>query len=150
MGVVDTSPLRPTEGMQRGVKTSWRALPDRLEWVQARGLDARLHFLDMHRTQTSVNACVWHSRGRLEQCRCRLKLIPRTLTNIVKKTLQEHPRSCKSLGATPSGALARPHGTTQQPGGKNVPSASVNLCGFLTDTTMVCNNGPYGDFVLNL
>jgi hypothetical protein len=67
-----------------------------------------------------------------------------------EKNLQEHPRSCKSLGATPSGALARPHGTTQQPGGKNVPSASVNLCGFLTDTTMVCNNGPYGDFVLNL
>jgi hypothetical protein len=51
------------------------------------------------------------------------------------KTLQEHPRSCKALGATPAGALARPHRTTQQPGGKNVPSASISLCGFLTDTT---------------
>jgi hypothetical protein len=52
-----------------------------------------------------------------------------------KKTLQEHPRSCKASGATPAGALARPHGTAQQPGGKNVPSVSVSLCGFLTDTT---------------
>jgi hypothetical protein len=41
----------------------------------------------------------------------------------------------KASGATPVGALARPNGIAQQPGGKNVPSTSVNLCGFLTDTT---------------
>jgi hypothetical protein len=34
-----------------------------------------------------------------------------------EKTLQEHPRSCKASGATPAGALARPHGTAQHPGG---------------------------------
>jgi hypothetical protein len=33
-----------------------------------------------------------------------------------RKTLQEHPRSCKVSGAKPAGALARPHGTAQQPG----------------------------------
>jgi hypothetical protein len=53
-----------------------------------------------------------------------------------EQTLQEHPRSCKASGATPAGALARPHGTAQQPGGKNVPSASIGLCGFLTDITV--------------
>jgi hypothetical protein len=49
--------------------------------------------------------------------------------------LKERPRSCKALGATPPGALARSHGIAQQLGGKNVPSASISLCGFLTDTT---------------
>jgi hypothetical protein len=64
-----------------------------------------------------------------------LKLTPRTLTKCCGKTLQEHPRSCKASGAIPAGALARPHETAEQPGGKKVPSASVSLCGFLTDTT---------------
>jgi hypothetical protein len=54
---------------------------------------------------------------------------------LCEKTLQEHPRSCKASGATPAGALACPHGTTQHPGLKNVPSASVTLCGILTDIT---------------
>jgi hypothetical protein len=53
-----------------------------------------------------------------------------------EKTLEEHPRFCNASGATPAGALARPHGTAQQPGRKSVPSASINLCGFLTDTTV--------------
>jgi hypothetical protein len=54
---------------------------------------------------------------------------------LCEKTLQEHPRFCKASGATPVGALERPHGRAHQPGGKSVPSASINLCGFLTDTT---------------
>jgi hypothetical protein len=49
------------------------------------------------------------------------------------KTLQEHPRGFR---ATPAGALARPHGTVQQLGGKKVPSASISLYGFLKDTTV--------------
>jgi hypothetical protein len=129
MGVMDTSPLRPAKGRRRGIQTSQRAHIDRLEWAQARGLDARPHLLGMHRTQANVDACVWHRRGRLKHCRCRLKLTPRTLTKRCGKTLQEHPRSYKASWATPAGALARPHGTTQQPGGKKVPSASVSLCG---------------------
>jgi hypothetical protein len=56
-------------------------------------------------------------------------------SKLCEKTLQEHPHSCKASGATPTGALARPHGTTQHPGRKNVPSASISLCGILTDTT---------------
>jgi hypothetical protein len=128
MGVVDTSPLRPAKGRRRGVRTSRRAHPDRLEWAQAQGLDARLHLLGLHRTQANVNTCVWYHRGRL-------KLTPRTLTRCCKKTSQEHPPSCEASGATPAGALARPHKTAQQPGGKKVPSTSVSRCGFLTDTT---------------
>jgi hypothetical protein len=54
---------------------------------------------------------------------------------LCEKTLQEHPRSCKALGATPAGALARPHGTAQHLGGKNVTSASIILCRILTGTT---------------
>jgi hypothetical protein len=134
MGVVDASPLCPAEGRRRGIQTSRRARPDRLEWAQAQGLDARLHLLEMHRTQTSIDTCTRHRRCRLKHHRCRLKLTPHTLTNVAENTLQKHPCSCKASGATHAGALARPHGTAQQPGGKNVPSASVNLCGFLTDT----------------
>jgi hypothetical protein len=133
MGVVDTSPLRPAKGRRRDIQTSRRARPDRLERAQARGFDARLHLLGLHRMQANVNTCVWHRRGRLKHCR--LKLTPRTLTRRCEKTLQEHPRSCKASGATPASALARPHGMAQQPGGKKVPSASVNLYRFLTDTT---------------
>jgi hypothetical protein len=135
MGVVDTSPLRPAEGRRRGIQTSRRAHPYHLEWAQARGLDARLHLLGMHRTQANVDTCVWHRRGRLEHCRCRMKPTPRTLTKRYRKTLQEHPRSCKASGSTLTGALARLHGTAQQTGGKKVPSASISLCGFLTGTT---------------
>jgi hypothetical protein len=131
IGVVDTSPRRPAEGRRRDVQTSKRAHPDRLEWAQAQGQDARLHLLGMHRTQVNVNTCVWHRRGRLKHCRCRLKLTPRTLIRRYEKTLQEHPRSCKASGATPAGALARSYRIAQQPGGKKVPLASASLCGFL-------------------
>jgi hypothetical protein len=134
MGDVDTSPLCPAKGRRRGIHTSRRARPDRLEWAQARGLDTRLHLLGMHRTQANVNMYVCHRRGQLKHCRCRLKLTPRTLTKCCEKTLQEHPHSCRASGATPAGALACPHGIAQQPGGKKVPSASVSLCGFLMDT----------------
>jgi hypothetical protein len=54
---------------------------------------------------------------------------------LCEKTLQEHPHSCKASGATPAGALTRPHGTAQHIRGKNVPSTSINLCGILMDTT---------------
>jgi hypothetical protein len=40
----------------------------------------------------------------------------------------------QGFGGYTRGCSSAPHGTAQQPGGKNVPSASVNLCGFLTDT----------------
>jgi hypothetical protein len=45
MGVVDASPLCPAEGRRRGIWTRQRARPDHLDWAQARGLDAQLHFL---------------------------------------------------------------------------------------------------------
>jgi hypothetical protein len=54
MGVVDTSPLCPAKGRRRGTQTSQRARPDRLGWAQARGLNARLDLLGMHRTQANV------------------------------------------------------------------------------------------------
>jgi hypothetical protein len=51
-----------------------------------------------------------------------------------EKTLQEHPHSCKASKARPAGPLARPHGIALATRGKNVPSASVSICGILTDT----------------
>jgi hypothetical protein len=53
---------------------------------------------------------------------------------LCEKTLHEHPRSCKASVARPACPLARPHGIAQQSGGKDVPSASVSICGILTDT----------------
>jgi hypothetical protein len=46
MGVVETSPSVPRRDGEGAFKTRRRARPDRLEWAQARGLDARLHFLE--------------------------------------------------------------------------------------------------------
>jgi hypothetical protein len=71
------------------------------------------------RRKRMPNTCAGHRRGRLKYCRYRPKQTPRTLADC-EKTLQEHPRSCKASGATPTGALARPHGIAQHPGGKNI------------------------------
>jgi hypothetical protein len=61
-------------------------------------------------------------------------ITPHAGKSCVKKPLQEHPRSCKASGARPAGPLARPHRIASATRGKNVPSASVNICGILTDT----------------
>jgi hypothetical protein len=135
MGVLDTSPLCHAKGRRRGTQTSRRARPDRLEWAQAWGLEAWLHLLNKHRTQANADTCAWHRRGQLKHCRVWLKQTPRTLAIHRGKTLQEYSHSSKASGATPAGALARPHGIAQQTGGKKVPLESTNLCGFLTDTT---------------
>jgi hypothetical protein len=45
MGVVETSPSIPRRDGEGAFKTRRRARPDRLEWAQARGLDARLRLL---------------------------------------------------------------------------------------------------------
>jgi hypothetical protein len=135
MGVVDTSPLCPAKGRRRDVKIRWRAPLDRLNWAQARGLDAWVHFLETHRTQTYAK----YMRMALPRPAEILPTPAETNTShtgrLCEKTLQEHPRSCKASGVTPAGALARPHGTTQHPGGKNVPSASTSLCEILTNIT---------------
>jgi hypothetical protein len=38
-----------------------------------------------------------------------------------EKTLQEHPRSCKALGARPAGPLVRPHGMAPATGREESP-----------------------------
>jgi hypothetical protein len=111
MGVAETSLSVPRKGGEGAFKTSQRACPDHLERAQARGLDARLHLLgDTERRQCQLHACGTR-RSQLKHCRCRLKLKPRTLVGLAKKTLQEHSRSCRASGARPVGPLTRPHGT---------------------------------------
>jgi hypothetical protein len=51
MGVVETSPSVPQGGGVRRRINKTESTLDRLNWAQARGLDARLHLLEMHRTQ---------------------------------------------------------------------------------------------------
>jgi hypothetical protein len=51
--------------------------------------------------------------------------------SVAEKTLKECTHSSKALGAKPAGPLARPHGITQQPGGKKVPSVDVSICEIL-------------------
>jgi hypothetical protein len=65
MGVAETSPSVPRRDGEGAFKTSRRARPDRLEWAQARGLDARLHLLGCtERRQRQVRA-----RGTAEASR---------------------------------------------------------------------------------
>jgi hypothetical protein len=97
----------PAEARRRGVWTIRRARPDRLEWAQAQGLDARLHLLDMRRTQTSVDTCAWHRRGRLKHCRCRLKLTPCTLANAMKN-LAGAPTLLQGFGGYTRGCASAP------------------------------------------
>jgi hypothetical protein len=74
MGVVETSPSVARRDDEGAFRTRRRARPDRLEWAQAQGLDARLHLLgctEHERYQSRV--C---DRSRLKHRRCRLKQVP--------------------------------------------------------------------------
>jgi hypothetical protein len=84
MGVAETSPSVPRRDGKGTSKTSRRARPDRLEWAQARGLDAWLHLLGC----TGCEWCQSHvrHRSRLKHCRCRLKHIPHPLVRFREKT----------------------------------------------------------------
>jgi hypothetical protein len=84
MGVVETSPSVPRKDGEGTFRTRRRARPDRLEWAQARGLDARLHLLGCtgrERYQSRVR-----NRSRLKHRRGRLKQMPRPLVRFREKT----------------------------------------------------------------
>jgi hypothetical protein len=75
MGVVETSPSVPRRDGEGAFKTRRRARPDRLEWAQARGLNAWLHLLgctERERYQLHVR-----HQSRLKHRRCRLRHVPR-------------------------------------------------------------------------
>jgi hypothetical protein len=129
MGVAETSPSVPRRDGEGTFKTRRRAHPDRLEWAQARGLDAWLHLLGCTGREWCQSR-VRH-RSRLKHCRRRLEHVPRPLTIFRGKTLQEHPRSCRASGARPAGPLTWPHGRHLQPGGKDVLSVGFSICGSL-------------------
>jgi hypothetical protein len=75
MGVVETSPSVPRRDGEGAFKTRRRARPDRLEWAQARGLDARLHLLGcIERERHQLRVC---HRSRLKHRQCRLRHVPR-------------------------------------------------------------------------
>jgi hypothetical protein len=54
MGVSEMSPSVPQRDDEGTYKTSRSARPDCLERAQPRGLDARLHLLEMHPTQPNA------------------------------------------------------------------------------------------------
>jgi hypothetical protein len=85
-----------------------RAPLDRLNWAQARGLDARLHPLEMHRNRRVPNTCAWHRRGRLKYCRRRLKLTPRTPADSAKKNLAGAPTPLQGFGGYTRGCASAP------------------------------------------
>jgi hypothetical protein len=58
MGVAETSPSVPRRDDEGAFKIRRRARPDRLEWAQARGLDARLHLLGCTAADGASCACV--------------------------------------------------------------------------------------------
>jgi hypothetical protein len=58
MEVAETSPSVPRRDCEGAFKTRRRARPDRLEWAQARGLDARLHLLGCTECESISCTCV--------------------------------------------------------------------------------------------
>jgi hypothetical protein len=58
MGVTKTSPSILRKDGEGACKASRRARPDRLEWAQARGVDAWLHLMGCtERKQCQIRAC---------------------------------------------------------------------------------------------
>jgi hypothetical protein len=96
MGVAETSPSVPRRDGEGAPKTSRRAHPDRLEWAQARGLDAWLHPLGCT-GHKKCQSCVRH-RSRLEYCRRRLEHVPRPLTRFHGKTPAGAPTLLQGFG----------------------------------------------------
>jgi hypothetical protein len=89
MGVAETSPSVPWRGGEGALETRWRARPDRLEWAQARGIDARLHHLGCTERE-SYQSCVRPRLGGTSPMPIET-YAPLTSQNLVKKSLQEHP-----------------------------------------------------------
>jgi hypothetical protein len=84
MGVAETSPSVLRRDGEGAFKTSRRACPDRLEWAQARGLDAWLHLLGCTGREWCQSR-VRH-RSRLKHYRCQLEHVPRPLAKFREKT----------------------------------------------------------------
>jgi hypothetical protein len=126
MGVAETSPSVPQRDDEGTYRQDGEHPSIASTWPRLGGSTHNYTYRKHTECRRMPNTCAWHHRYLLEYCRCQLKLTLRTPAQLAKKTLQEHPRSCKASGATPAGALTRPHGTTQCPGGKNVPSASAS------------------------
>jgi hypothetical protein len=123
MGVVETSPSVPRRDDEGAFKTRWRAHPDRLEWAQARGLDARLHLLgctERERYQSRAR-----DRSRLKHRRRRLKQIPRPLVKIREKTPAGAPTLLQGFGGRPAGSLTRPHGKGLATGREERPISRI-------------------------
>jgi hypothetical protein len=83
MGVAETSPSVPRRDGEGTLEIRRRARPDRLEWAQARGLNAWLHPL-------GCTGCIWcqscvRHRSRLKHCRRRLKHVPHPLAKVREK-----------------------------------------------------------------
>jgi hypothetical protein len=96
MGVAETSPSVPRRDDEDAFKTRRRARPDRLEWAQARGLDAWLHPLGCTgREWRQLRVC---HRSRLKHCRHRLEHVPRPLTRFRDKTPAGAPTLLQGFG----------------------------------------------------
>jgi hypothetical protein len=84
MGVAETSPSVSRRDGEGALKRRRRVRPDRLEWAQARGLNAWLHLLGCAgRERRQSRVC---HRSRLKHCRRRLKHVPRPLAKFHEKT----------------------------------------------------------------
>jgi hypothetical protein len=62
-----------------------------------------------------------------------------------EKTLQEHPRSCKTSGARPAGPLARPHGLTPATRGEESPISKRQHLRDPPGYTHRCSGATVGD-----
>jgi hypothetical protein len=104
--------------------------------------------MDMHRTHANVK----HMRmASLRPAEISLRLAGTNASHddsVAEKTLKECTHSSKASGARPAGLLAQPHGITQQPGGKKVPSVDVSICEILRIPPQIlggyCRGQPQG------
>jgi hypothetical protein len=127
MGAVDTSPLRPAKGQRGAHKQVEEHTVISLSGPRLRG---SLHgytfwtYLIVSKHQSARRAL-----PRPADITPRLAETNASRTSSsTQKTLEECTHSSKASGATPAGALARPHGMSQHPDGKRVLTESLILC----------------------
>jgi hypothetical protein len=129
MGVVETSPSVPRRDGEGVFKTRRRARPDRLEWAQARGLDAWLHLLGCTGREW-CQSCVRHRR-RLKHCRRRLEHVPRPLTRFRGKTPAGALTLLQGFGGYTRGSADAAPRKALATRGEDVPSVGFSICGSL-------------------
>jgi hypothetical protein len=112
MGVVETSPSVPQRNIEGTYKQNGEHPSIASTGPRLGGSTHGYTSWKCTERRRMPSTCAWHHRGRLEYCRCRLKLTPRTLTHPAKKPYRSTHAPAMLRGYTRECASTPPRNRT--------------------------------------